>query len=665
MTPDASFPSRTMPPDDKFQRASSLHRNGDLAGARQIYHEILRDRPGHFGALHLSGVIASQTGNPRLAIQLIWKAIEVDRAHPGARCDLGTALRQLGELDAALASYERAIALDGNSADAFSNRGVVLTELKRFDAALESLDRALELRPHFAAAHFNRGNVFKLQGKFAAALESYDRAIAVNPGYLEAHYNKGSLQQSAGRWEAALSSYEQALAIQPAHVMACINRGIVLKELGELQASLASFDRALGLDARSAEAWSNRGVLLGQLKRFDSAIESFDRALSIRPRYAEALSNKGNTLREMDRIEEALVCYTQAIELDEGCTEAHGNLGVALTELRRLEAALASYDRAIALRPDYAEAYLNRGMALLLLGRFARGWKDYEWRRQRTGRHAAAARRDFAAPMWLGEEPIAGKRILLWWEQGLGDTLHFCRYARLLGDRGARVILEVQPQLAELLEGLSGVEHLASSGETLPPFDFHCPLMSLPMAFGTTAEDIPFSEGYIENDAATVDRWRAVIGESSVPRIGLAWSGSEDNRNDRRRSISLAELLQFLPPEFQYVSLQKDVREGDRPALVARPDIRDLGVDFRNTAAVAECLDLVISVDTSVAHLSAAIGKETWIPLSFNADWRWLLEREDSPWYRAVRLYRQETAGDWRGALSRLRADLYRRFSSV
>jgi hypothetical protein len=215
----------------------------------------------------------------------------------------------------------------------------------------------------------------------------------------------------------------------------------------------------------------------------------------------------------------------------------------------------------------------------------------------------------------------------------------------------------------DVLAGLAGVAHRVGTGGALPAFDCHCPLMSLPLAFKTTLQTIPFPERYIALDPARVECWRARLGARTRPRIGLAWSGSRQNRNDRNRSVALARLLQFLPPEFQYVSLQTDVRDADRETLLGRPDITDIAADFRDTAAVCECLDLVISVDTSLAHLSAAIGKETWIPLSFNADWRWLLEREDSPWYRAVRLYRQETSGDWTAALSRLGADLKRRFA--
>jgi tetratricopeptide (TPR) repeat protein len=647
-----------MPVNERLQLGITLHQRGDLARAQEIYREILGQFPRHFRALHLSGVLASQTANPELAARLIWKAIEINPAHAGAFCDLGSALKQLNRLEAALASYDKAISLDPKLAEAHANRGVVLTELNKPDAALASLNRAIALKADFAAAHLSRGIVLNLLRRFDEALHSYEQAIAINPAYAEAHFHKGELLRSAGRWDAALASLEAAVSVRPSYVEAWVNCGLVLREKGELDAALAHFDRAVALDGRCAEAFSNRGVLLGQLKRFDLALASFDRALSIKPDYAEACCNKGNVLRELDRFDAALECYRQAILLKSPFPEAHSSLGVALTALGRFDEAFASFDAAIAQKPDYAEAYMNRAMASLMLGRFDSGWKDYEWRRKRKNVSAVSARRSFAVPSWLGDTPIAGRRILLWWEQGLGDTLQFCRYAPLVADLGATVVLQVQPQLLGVLATLPGIEHLVGAGDALPEFDCHCPLMSLPLAFGTALNTIPSAGRYLASDPARVDRWRTKLGERFKPRIGLVWSGSRENRNDRNRSMSLSLLLQYLPEEFQYVSLQKDVRDADRAALAARPDILDCAVDFPETAALCECLDLVISVDTSVAHLSAAIGKKTWILLPSSADWRWLLDRDDTPWYDAVRLYRQDRAGGWIPALSKLRTDL-------
>jgi tetratricopeptide (TPR) repeat protein len=615
--------------DERFQLGISLHRRGELSAAQAIYREILGACPRHFDALHLSGVVAAQTSNPRLAAELIWKAIEVDPNHAGAYCDLGSALRQLDQMDAALLSYDKAISLD----------------------------------PGFAQAYLNRGNTLRLLRRPDAALRDYEQAIEISPAYAEAHFLKAELLRGARRWDEALASLDAAIAHRPGYVEAFVNRGIVLKERGELGAALASFDRALSLDGRCTEALSNRGVLLAQLKQPDLALESFDRAISMRPDYAEAYCNKGNVLRELDRFDAALMCYERAIGHKPVFAEAHSSRGVALAQQRRFEAAFASFDTAISQMPDYADAYMNRAMASLMLGRLESGWRDYEWRRKRASTSATYARREFTVPNWLGDAPIAGRTVLLWWEQGLGDTLQFCRYAPLVAQMGGNVVLEVQPQLQGVLSALPGIARLAGPGDALPDIDYHCPLMSLPLAFGTTLATIPRSGGYLTGDAARVHHWRRALGAAVKPRIGLVWSGSRDNRNDRNRSIALSLLLQYLPDGIQYVSLQKDVRDADRDTLTGRPDIMDCAVDFADTAALCECLDLVISVDTSVAHLSAALGRRTWILLSFNADWRWLLERDDSPWYDAVRLYRQDRVGDWAAALSKLEGDLLREFA--
>jgi tetratricopeptide (TPR) repeat protein len=580
--------------------------------------------------LHLSGVIASQAGNAQLAVQLIWRAIEINPANAAAYCDLGSAFKQLGHRQGALASYERAIVLDGNLADAHSNRGTVLSELHRYDEALDA----------------------------------YDRAIAIRPRYAEAHFNKGNLLMSLRRWEGALASFGSAIDIRP-YPEALLNRGIVLKELGRLQEGLASLESAIEMDGRCAEALSNRGVLLGALGQYEMSLASFDEALAVKPQYAEAHGNKGNVLKALNRLDEALACYDRALALKHEYPEAHSSRGVVLTEMRRFEEAFASFDRAVALKPDYAEAYLNRAMASLTLGRFAAGWEDYEWRR-RCAEVASDPACVFEQPAWRGDEPLSGRTILLWCEQGLGDTLQFCRYAELVADLGATVILEVQPQLLGVLANLPGAL-VMKCGDARPRFDYQCPLMSLPRAFKTTLATIPSPGKYLRTDPARVAHWRDRLGPGAKPRIGLVWSGSRAHSNDRNRSVSLSLLLQFLPPAFQYISLQVDAREIDRATLGRRPEIMDCGVnlrDFADTAALCECLDLVITVDTSVAHLSAAIGQQTWVLLPFAADWRWLLDRTDSPWYEAVRLYRQDAVGEWTGVLGRLHEDLSQRFAT-
>jgi tetratricopeptide (TPR) repeat protein len=613
---------------DKLHRANALHQIGRLAGARALYEDILRVQPRHFDALHLLGVLAAQTQDARTAVRLIDKAIRINPTNAAAHCNKGTALQALKKWNAALASYDRAIALKGDYAMAHCNRGNVLYELGQLDAALASYDCAIALNGHLAEAHSNRGNVLAALGRSDEALASYARAIAAQGNHAEAHFNQANLLKALRRFNDALASYDRAIAIRPDFAAAHVNRGGVLCELGQWDASIASYDRAIALKADAAETYFNRGNVLRSAGRLDAALDSYRSAINARRDYAEA----------------------------------HCNLGFLLKALHQYDAALESFNRAISLRADFAEARFNRATLLLATADFARGWIDYEWR-WRLGRALGPAPRRLVQPLWLGDRPISGRTVLLHSEQGLGDTLQFCRYARLVSDLGAHVVLEVQGSLVGLLSTLDCPGQIIAAGSRLPDFEFHCPLLSLPLAFKTDIHTIPAAPRYLAAEPGKVAWWAARLGERLQPRIGLVWSGKASHTNDRDRSLPLSEVVPHLPRDFQYVSLQTAPRAPDCRTLEAHPWITDLTAelsDFGETAALCECLDLVISVDTSVAHLSGALGKPTWVLLPFNPDWRWLLKRDDSPWYPSMRLCRQPAIGDWSGVLERVRASLLR-----
>ncbi len=331
------------------------------------------------------------------------------------------------------------------------------------------------------------------------------------------------------------------------------------------------------------------------------------------------------------------------------------NRGNVLKELNRPDDALASYGKAIALQPDHAEAHWNESLLRLLSGDFARGWSKYEWRWR--SRALAFRHRNFLQPLWLGADPIQGKTILLHGEQGLGDTIQFCRYAPLVAARGAQVILEVDESLRELVTGLAGVSRCVAKGDSLPEFDLHCPLLSLPLAFGTRLETIPATTPYLRAPARAVASWEARLAETNRPRIGMVWSGDARHKEDRNRSIGLRTLLPLLGVPATFVSLQRDVRAVDAQLLHERDDMLHFGGDLRSfsdTAALISHLDLVITVDTSVAHLAGALHRPVWILLPFIPDWRWLLDREDSPWYPTARLFRQAASREWQGAVGHL-----------
>ena len=471
--------------------------------------------------------------------------------------------------------------------------------------------------------------------------------------------DSGLAHHQAGRLQEAEHAYRQVLQVDPKNPDALHLLGVIASQVGKNEIAVDLIDKALAINPNFAEALSNRGNALQELKRYEDALASYDKALSIKPEIAEVLSNRGNVLKTLKRYDDALASYDKAISIRPDYAEALYNRGLALHELNRLDEAVASYDRAIAVKPDYADANWHKSLALLSSGDFRRGWRLYEWRWERL--ETKKYRRNFPQPLWLGKESLAGKTILLHSEQGFGDTIQYSRYARLVAGLGARVTMELPIQLMDLFKDLTGVSEWVAKGSPLPAFDYHCPLLSLPLAFDTDLATIPSFRRYLDVDAEHLAKWRARLGEQTRQRIGLVWSGSAEHKNDNDRSMALADLLPYLPPQYQYVSLQKEVRDEDKPVLAARSDILHFGdelKDFTDTAALCEQMHLIISVDTSVAHLAGALGKPVWILLAFRPDSRWLMERTDSPWYPSARLFRKEKIGAWDGVLERVKTEL-------
>ena len=497
-------------------------------------------------------------------------------------------------------------------------------------------------------------------GDLRPAQAGYEAILAVQPRHADAINLLAAIAVQTGNPLKAVELYDKAIEIDPNNLDAYCNSAMALSQLRQLDEALARLEHVIAVKADFTEAYMNRGLILCELNRWEAALASYEQAVALEPDYAEAHLACGHVLQELNQLDAALARCDSAIALVDDYEDAFVGRGTLLHQLGRLDAARASYDRAIELKPDHATAYHGRSLTSLLLGDFENGWIDYEWRWKDVNCPLRGSMRDLPAPLWLGEEPIAGRTLLLHGEQGLGDTLHFCRYAKLVAEAGATVVLEVPEPLKELLRNLDGVSQVVVRGDPLPQFDYQCPLVSLPLAFKTRLDGVPASLYYLRSDATKVARWRARLGEKTRPRIGLVWSGSESHKNDRNRSIRLADLLQHLP-EYHYVSLQKDVRDCDRQTLLSNPRLlrfSDDLQDFSDTAALCECMDVVISVDTAAAHLSAALGRTTWVLLPCVPDWRWLMHREDSPWYPSVRLFRQPVRGDWRTVMQRVRANL-------
>lgn len=644
----------------KFQSGLAMHQQGQLDLAEAIYKEILEAQPAHFDALLFLGHLYLQTGQTQNAVEYLNAAIHVNRHHAAAHFNYGIALLSLLRYEDAVASFAQAIELKPDYSEAFNNQGSALQNLAQHEKALASFDRAIELQPDNEFAHNNRGISLQKLGRHVEAIASFDQAILLNNGNGVTHNNRGISLLHLGRHEEAIASFDQALILIPDYFEALINRGIALPALGWQQEALATLDHAIALRPGNGIAHNNRGMSLLHLGRYEEAIACFDRAIELIPNYFEAFNNRGLALPYVGRHEDALASLERAIaDPKDDLFDALNNRGNVLSDLMRHEEALISYRQALQLRPDDATAHYNESMCLLQMGNFAQGWKSWEWRWQ-TERYRKD-RRDFQQPLWHGLQALHGKTILLHAEQGLGDTIQFSRYAKLLAAQGATVLLEVQPELKSLLTSLTGVNRILAKDEPLPDFDYHCPLLSLPLAFKTELGTIPADCRYLRSDPGRIPIWQARLGAKTQPRIGLAWSGNRLFGNDHNRSIPLSKIVRLLSAPGQFVSLQKEIREADRLILDERVSISHFGdklQDYSDTAALVDLMDLVISVDTSVAHLAGALGKPVWLLLPLNPDWRWLLERSDSPWYPSARLFRQSRSGDWDEVLERVASEI-------
>jgi tetratricopeptide (TPR) repeat protein len=493
--------------------------------------------------------------------------------------------------------------------------------------------------------------------KAGAALMA--QAIAVRPADAMAHSNLAAALNALGDHAAALAAAERALGLRPGFAGAGNNRGNALRGLGRTTEALESYAAAIAANHGLADAHNNLAIALCDLERHDEALESAETAVGLRPDFAKAHGTRAVILAALDRLEDAAAAYARVLVHEPDNTEAHIGRGTLLLQLGRPAAARTAFASVVAGEPGNGEARMNLGITQLQLGELPQGWENYEarWHNPRL----TISQRNFTHPQWRGEDDLNGRTILLHNEQGLGDALHFCRYVPMVAGRGARVILEVQRSLVPLLARIEGVTEIVARGEALPPFDLQCPLLSLPLAFKTEMSSIPAPGRYIAADASKIAQWQNRLGPAARPRVGLTWSGNINQADDARRSIPLKDFVRALPGGLDYVSLQKEVRTDDISVLRERGDILHLAdeiADFSDTAAICELTDLVVTVCTSTAHLAGALGKPTWVLLSFNPCWRWLTERSDSPWYPTTTLYRQSNRDAWDDVLDRVRADL-------
>jgi tetratricopeptide (TPR) repeat protein len=586
-------------------------------------------------------------------------AHEPSASSPAALYEAGLAHMQAERyLDAQLCC-QQALAADSNHAGTLHLIGLLSLHAKQYDHAVEWIARAIgqDPKPEYLAS---LGTTLQQQGRREDALKVFDKAVQLKPDDAELWQRMGSIFLELASFDRALLCFRQALKLNPHHQDAAYKSGILLNHFGRFEEALAHFNRCDEVLPNHVPTLVGRVRALYYLNRFEEALADSRRVYALDPGNADNCNTIGAALRSLGRHEEALAWLDKALEIRPNLVEAFENKIIALAELHRFNDAFGLYDRVKALKLNNARTDWNVSVYHRLTGNFEAGWVGHEARLQLP----SAAYPKFPQPAWLGEENIEGRTILICADEGLGDTIHFVRYVPMLAERGARVILAVQDPLHRLLSGLSGVSQCVPTSAlgTLPAFDMHCPISSLPLAFGTRLDTIPSATSYLPSPAKSrVQAWEDRLGPHTRLRVGLVWSGRPTHTNDHNRSIPLLTLSRILDVDATFVSLQKDPRPHDAAVLRERNDIIDLTTDladFTETAALISCLDLVITVDTSVAHLAGALGRPTWILLPYTPDYRWLLDRDDSPWYPSVRLFRQTETREHADVLDRVRDEL-------
>ncbi len=668
-----------------------LLKTGDPVRAEALIARALSHAPRPVWAIANHGAALVLLARHQDALRVLDHALSMEPDFAPAHISRADAMAALGYHDEALGIYDQVLAKTPTIPDAWLGRGKALAAHGRLADAVLCFDRVLQLEAAHAEAYICRGHALRDYGRRADALQSYRLALVIRPDSPNLLSMCAGVLLDMGRAADALAYIESALAKRPNEAAYLFQSCVALDHLHFHEQLLERTARLLLLAPNGAPVWLARGNALQGLHRHAEAADAYRRALELEPDMVDALRNRaaalrlegGNTealehyeralaisgpdvellynqaavLQQLGRYEEALCAYDAMTRAPAQTAQTRYTLAVGLQQLGRHEEALRSYEQACELEPGHAAARRSQAFCRLLMGDFERGWEQQE-SRWLTG-ETLMRRRHADRPLWRGKEPVAGKTVLLHAEQGYGDTLQFCRYASLLADRGAAVVLEVPQALKALLSTLRGVRQLVSENETTPAFDLQCPLLSLPLAFGTGISTIPASIPYLHADPGRVSQWAARLAQDDPTgrlRVGIAWSGNPRHNNDANRSMALADLAPLYRMNAVFVNLQPLVRERDAETLDASP-IVDYGRglnDFAETAALVSVLDLVITVDTSVAHLAGALGRSVWILLPYIPDWRWLLERGDSPWYPTAKLFRQNRPGDWAAPVERI-----------
>ncbi len=658
-----------------LDRALRHHRVGEWAQAESLYRAILHDNPKHADALHLLGMVVLQTGSSLEAERLINLAIQIQPNQAVFHANLAIVLRSQGRHEDAVAACRAALLLDPASIETRNSLAVALFSSGKVADAVECFKQVLLHQPDYLEARVNLLRILNIDAESAAgfhaigdlfhenaqpteAVKWYRKAIEIDPASAQTHNNLGNALFASGDQLQALTAYDQALKLKPDFAEAWNNIANVLKELGQVEEAIAAYRRAIELQPKSPEPLSNLANLVREGSQRDLAMQLYQQALLIDPEHAVTHNNIGNAFCEIGKWNSAIVSYTRAIAIKPDYADAINNLGTALEEVGDRDRAMDLYRKASELDPNAVSPPWNIALLQLLQGDYVNGWRGYEhrWRQKRQSR----AKRDFKQPLPTDLAELKGKRILLHAEQGFGDAIQFCRYVPMVIDLAADVILECHPELTRLFQQSFNIP-VISRGEDPGHFDLQAPLMSLPKLFNTTLPNVPARVPYLSPDLANIREWEAKFAaEPECFRVGLVWAGQSNHQKDRHRSVSFSDFEPLLNVKgTKFYSLQV----GDA-AIQCRPPVIDWTddlKDFADTAALIAHLDLVITVDTAVCHLAAAMAKPVWILLAFQPDWRWLLDRDSSPWYPSARLFRQVRPDDWREPLALLLKNLTER----
>lgn len=644
-----------------FALARRCHQARDFRRAEKLYQQILATDAGNAPVWCYLGMVLQMQGKHNEAVDCFKQALALKPNLAEAHTQLGVTHADQGRFEQAAACYQQALRCNADDLETLFHLGNAQAALGRLGHAVQTFQQMLRLKPDHVDAHTCLGITLARQGNTDEAIASLQQAIQLRPDYAKAHNNLGVALAEKGKTEEALAAWREAVRLRPDYAEAHFNIAVTLNERRQPDEAIAAYQRAIQLKPDYAEALNNLGLTLTEQGRHHEAIAVIQQALRLKPHYPEAHNNLGLALVELGRYPEMIESFQTALRLNPAYPEAHNNFGTAMAAMGRPEDAQAIYQVALWLRPDYAEVHWNRSLAWLQTGEYEKGWREYEWRWKRK----RATPRNFSQPQWDGA-PLHGRTILLWTEQGRGDTIQFVRYAALVKRYGGTVVLEAPADLIPLLAGCPGIDRIVAEGTDLPPFDVQASLMSLPGILGTTLRTVPAEIPYLVIPPEVLERWRGAVGDEPGLKVGITWQGNPRHKWDRHRSFPLTRFAPLARiPGVRLYSLQRGPGHEQLEALRGAFPVTYLGGlpdgdtdPFLKTAALMKHLDLLILCDSAPAHVAGALGLPVWLPLSFLVDWRWMHQREDTPWYPSIRLFRQQQLGDWDPVFRRITDDL-------